>query len=255
MLTIAHQTFQSRLFLGSGKFSSVDTMLRAAEASGCQMVTLALKRWQQGLGECDLVTPLLQLGVQILPNTAGARTAHEAVLAAELAREALGTSWIKLEIHPDARYLLPDPKATLEAAETLVQRGFIVLPYCSADPWHCLQLQEVGCAAVMPLGAPIGSNQGLQTRAMLEIIIDQLQVPVIVDAGIGRPSDAALALELGADAVLVNTAIASSASPVSMAMAFRHACLAGEQAFAAGLGQPGPALATSPLWQFLEPSS
>ena len=253
---LAGRTMHSRLLLGTGKFGSVECMQQAVAASGSELVTLALRRFTPGQPSDDLVTPMTQLGVQLLPNTSGARTAHEAVLAAQIARDALGTSWLKLEIHPEPRYLLPDPRETLKAAEILCQQGFVVLPYCSADPLHCKHLEQVGCAAVMPLGAPIGSNQGLLNRAMLEIIIEQAKVPVIVDAGIGRPSDAALALELGASAVLVNTAIATAADPVAMALAFRHAVTAGALAMQAGLaasslGQPGAggyqAQASSPL--------
>lgn len=253
---LAGCTMHSRLLLGTGKFGSVECMQQAVAASGSELVTLALRRFTPGQPSDDLVTPLNQLGVKLLPNTSGARTAHEAVLAAQIARDALGTSWLKLEIHPEPRYLLPDPRETLKAAEILCQQGFVVLPYCSADPLHCKHLEQVGCAAVMPLGAPIGSNQGLLNRAMLEIIIEQAKVPVIVDAGIGRPSDAALALELGASAVLVNTAIATAADPVAMALAFRHAVTAGALATQAGLaplssGQTGAggyqAQASSPL--------
>lgn len=238
---LAGRTMHSRLLLGTGKFGSVECMQQAVAASESELVTLALRRFTPGQPSADLVTPLTTLGVQLLPNTSGARTAQEAVLAAQIARDALGTSWLKLEIHPEPRYLLPDPRETLKAAEILCQQGFVVLPYCSADPLHCKQLEEVGCAAVMPLGAPIGSNQGLLNRAMLEIIIEQARVPVIVDAGIGRPSDAALALELGASAVLVNTAIATAANPVAMAQAFRHAVAAGALAQQAGLAGRGAA--------------
>ncbi|WP_000297804.1 thiazole synthase, partial [Escherichia sp. TW14182] len=200
--------------------------------------------------------PLIAAGVTLLPNTSGAKTAEEAIFAAHLAREALGTHWLKLEIHPDARWLLPDPIETLKAAETLVQQGFVVLPYCGADPVLCKRLEEVGCAAVMPLGAPIGSNQGLETRAMLEIIIQQATVPVVVDAGIGVPSHAAQALEMGADAVLVNTAIAVADDPVTMAKAFRLAVEAGLLARQAGPGSRSHfAHATSPLTGFLEASA
>lgn len=245
---LAGETLHSRLLLGSGKFASAGLMQQAVAASGTELVTLALKRCNPGQPSDDLVSPLQQAGVRLLPNTSGARTAQEAVLAAQIAREALGTSWLKLEIHPEPRYLLPDPRETLKAAEQLVKLGFVVLPYCSADPLHCKQLAEAGCAAVMPLGAPIGSGQGLQNRAMLEIIIEQATVPVIIDAGIGRPSDAALALELGASAVLVNTAIAVSRNPVAMAEAFRHACSAGVLAAQAGLAaNQREASASSPL--------
>ncbi|MDU4223058.1 MAG: thiazole synthase [Enterobacter asburiae] len=232
MLRIADKVFDSHLFTGTGKFASPQLMVDAIRESGSQLVTLALKR-------VDL--------------RHGAKTAEEAIFAAQLAREALGTRWLKLEIHPDARWLLPDPIETLKAAEKLVQQGFTVLPYCGADPVLCKRLEEVGCAAVMPLGAPIGSNQGLETRAMLEIIIEQATVPVVVDAGIGVPSHAAQALEMGADAVLVNTAIAVADDPVMMARAFRMAVEAGLLARESGPGSRSfQAQATSPLTGFLE---
>lgn len=248
MFEIAGKTFHSHLLLGSGKFQSALQMQQTVRASGSELVTLALKRLQPGQPLDDLFSPLQALGVQLLPNTSGARTAEEAVQAALLAREAVGTNWLKLEIHPEPKYLLPDPRETLKAAEQLCNLGFMVLPFCSADPLHCKQLEQAGCAAVMPLGAPIGSNQGLQNRAMLEIIIEQANIPVIIDAGIGAPSDATLALELGASAVLVNTAIASSANPVLMAQAFRLAVEAGVLAQQSGLGmKQSRAEASSPL--------
>lgn len=248
MFEIAGKTFHSHLLLGSGKFQSALQMQQAVQASGTELVTLALKRLHPGAPLDDLFSPLQALGVQLLPNTSGARTAEEAVQAALLAREAVGTHWLKLEIHPEPKYLLPDPRETLKAAEQLCALGFVVLPYCSADPLHCKQLEQAGCAAVMPLGAPIGSNQGLQNRAMLEIIIEQANIPVIIDAGIGAPSDATLALELGASAVLVNTAIASSPDPVTMARAFRLAVEAGVCGQQAGLGRrQQQAVASSPL--------
>lgn len=251
-LIIAGKQFGSRLFTGTGKFSSAAIMQRAIAASGSQLVTMALKRVRlQGPDE-QILQPLQELGVNLLPNTSGARTAEEAIYAAQLAREALGTSWLKLEIHPDPRYLMPDPIETLKAAEVLVREGFIVLPYCGADPMLCKRLEEAGCAAVMPLGAAIGSNQGLSTREMLKIIIAQASVPVVVDAGIGAPSHAAEAMELGADAVLVNTAIAVAGDPVAMAHAFELAVQAGRLAFENGLGAVGAqAQATSPLGTFL----
>ena len=253
MLTIANHTFSSRLFTGTGKFARPDLMAAAIAASGSQLVTMAIKRLEPGKRHDDILSPLLKLGVKLLPNTSGAKTAAEAVFAAHLAREALGTNWLKLEIHPDPKYLLPDPIETLKAAEQLVKEGFVVLPYCGADPVLCKRLEEVGCAAVMPLGAPIGSNQGLETRAMLEIIIEQATVPVVVDAGIGVPSHAAQALEMGADAVLVNTAIAVADDPVAMARAFRMAIDAGLLARQAGPGaRSTQAQATSPLTGFLE---
>lgn len=254
MLTIANHTFSSRLLMGTGKFATSALMLGALETSGAGMVTLAMKRVTTSASEGDVYAPLKASGIPLLPNTSGARTADEAVFAAQLAREAMNTSWIKLEIHPDQRWLLPDPIETLSAAEQLVKAGFTVLPYCSADPILCKRLEEVGCAAVMPLGAPIGSNQGLSTRDMLRIIIEQAHVPVVVDAGIGRPSQAVEAIEMGADAVLVNTAIASAANPIQMAHAFRLAVEAGELA---RTSCPGPitlgqAQASSPLTAFLD---
>lgn len=252
MLTIADTQFSSRLLTGTGKFSQPRNMLAALEASGTELVTLALRRLEPQHSD-HLYRPLSEAGYRLLPNTSGARTATEAVQAARLAREALGTHWLKLEIHPDPRWLMPDPVETLAAAEQLVREGFVVLPYVHADPVLCKRLEEVGCAAVMPLGSPIGSNRGLESRAFLDIIIEQARVPVIVDAGLGRPSQAAEALERGADAVLVNTAIASAADPVAMAGAFRQAVIAGRAACKAGLaGTAASAEASSPLTDFLE---
>lgn len=253
MLTIADKTFQSRLFLGTGKFASPQLMAQAAEASGSELVTVALKRVELSAKTTDdMISPLVDLGVNLLPNTSGARTAEEAILAAELSREALSTNWLKLEIHPDPRYLMPDPIETLRAAEALVKRGFVVLPYVQADPVLCKRLEEVGCATVMPLAAPIGSNRGLDTRAMLRIIIAESRIPVVVDAGLGSPSQAAECMEMGADAVLVNTAIAVAQHPVAMARAFRLGVEAGREAFLARLApQRGEAVASSPLTAFL----
>ncbi|GAB7263011.1 thiazole synthase [Dickeya ananatis] len=252
MLKIADTTFTSRLLTGTGKFAGAQLMQDALRASGSQLVTLAMKRVDLKGGSDAILAPLRELGVHLLPNTSGAKTAEEAVFAARLAREALGTHWVKLEIHPDMKYLLPDPVETLKAAEQLVKDGFVVLPYCGADPVLCKRLEDVGCAAVMPLGAPIGSNQGLQTRDFLRIIVEQARVPVVVDAGIGAPSHAAEAIELGADAVLVNTAIAVARDPVQMAHAFRLAVNAGAIAHQAGLGSHQHlASATSPLTGFL----
>ncbi len=253
MLHIADKTFDSHLFTGTGKFASSQIMIDAIRASGSQLVTLAMKRVDLHQRSDALLAPLQEAGVTLLPNTSGAKTADEAVFAARLAREALGTNWLKLEIHPDARWLLPDPIETLKAADILVKEGFVVLPYCGADPVLCKRLEDAGCAAVMPLGAPIGSNRGLETRAMLEIIIAQATVPVVVDAGIGAPSHATLALEMGADAVLVNTAIAVADDPVTMARAFRLAVEAGVLARQAVPGaRHAFAEATSPLTAFLE---
>lgn len=255
MLRIADKNFSSRLFTGTGKFAAPQLMVDAIRASGSELVTLAMKRVDLRAHNDAILQPLLDAGVTLLPNTSGAKNSEEAIFAAQLAREALGTNWLKLEIHPDARWLLPDPIETLRAAEKLVQMGFVVLPYCGADPVLCKRLEEAGCAAVMPLGAPIGSNQGLETRAMLEIIIEQSHVPVVIDAGIGAPSHAVQALEMGADAVLVNTAIAVADDPVSMARAFRLAVEAGELARQAVPGaRQHYAAATSPLTGFLEAS-
>ncbi|GGP41737.1 thiazole synthase [Shewanella algicola] len=252
MLTIANHQFSSRLFTGTGKFSDQQTMLAAIAASQSQLVTLAMKRINLHSKHDDLLAPLQSMGVQLLPNTAGARNAKEAIFAAHLGREMLATNWIKLEIHPDPKYLMPDPVETLLAAKQLCEQGFIVLPYVHADPVLCRRLAEVGCAAVMPLGSPIGSNQGLASEAFLKIIIEQATVPVIIDAGIGAPSQACRAMEMGADAVLVNTAIASSAEPIKMARCFAQAVETGRLAYEAGLGQINrQAYATSPLTGFL----
>lgn len=252
-LKIGDKEFTSRLFTGTGKFSSSQLMAEALLASGSELVTVALKRVDVNNDNDDLLKHLDHPQFNLLPNTSGARNAKEAVFAAQLAREALQTNWLKLEIHPDPKYLLPDPIETFKAAEELVKLGFIVLPYIHADPVLCKRLEDVGVAAVMPLGSPIGSNNGLQMKAMLEIIIDQGNVPVIVDAGIGAPSHAAEALEMGASAVLVNTAIAVSKNPVQMAIAFRMAVEAGRMAFEAKLGSKRKiAEASSPLTAFLE---
>ncbi|MGS0681935.1 thiazole synthase [Shewanella sp. 125m-7] len=252
MLTIAEHQFESRLFTGTGKFAAPETMLAAIQASQSQLVTLAVKRLDWNRGSDNILKPLLGRGVKLLPNTAGARNVKEAIFAAHLAREMLGTNWIKLEIHPDPKYLMPDPIETLEAARILCEQGYVVLPYVHADPVLCRRLEEVGCAAVMPLGSPIGSNQGLATETFLKIIIEQANVPVIIDAGIGAPSQATHAMELGADAVLVNTAIASSSDPVAMGRCFAQAVNTGRQAYMAGLGAVShQAHHTSPLTGFL----
>lgn len=260
-LLIAGVEFSSRLFVGTGKFSSGETMRASLAASGTQLVTVALRRVRTDGASDDFLDHLEPERYRLLPNTSGVRDAREAVLAAELAREALETNWLKLEIHPDPKYLMPDPGETLRATIELVKRGFVVLPYVHADPVLCRQLEEAGAAAVMPLGAPIGSNRGLESRAFLEIIISQSGVPVVVDAGLGAPSHAAAALEMGADAVLVNTAIAAAADPVAMAAAFRHGVeggrLAREAGISGGSSKSGPAAAqaTSPLTAFLSEAS
>lgn len=251
-LQIANRIFSSRLFLGTGKFGNYAEMSAAVLASQSELVTMALKRLDAHNEEDDLLAALRIPAVHLLPNTSGARHAKEAVLAAQLAREALETNWVKLEIHPDPRYLLPDPIETLKATEELAKLGFVVMPYIHADPVLCKRLEDAGTAVVMPLGAPIGSNKGLRTVDFLEIIIEQSKVPVVVDAGIGAPSDAAKAMELGADAVLVNTAIAVAKDPIQMADAFRQAVIAGRQAYESGLGAVGhSAQASSPLTAFL----
>ena len=253
-LIIAGRAFKSRLFLGTGKFRSNAEMQAAIAASGTEMVTVAMKRIELGDSDDDMLAHVVRPEIQLLPNTSGVRDAEEAVFAAQMAREAFGTPWLKLEIHPDPRYLLPDSTETLRATEMLAKEGFIVLPYCQADPTLCKRLEEAGAAAVMPLGAPIGSNLGLRTRDFLRIIIEQSSVPVIVDAGIGAPSHAAEAMEMGASACLVNTAIAVAGNPSAMATAFRKAVEAGREAYEAGLGTASlncEAEASSPLTAFL----
>ncbi|MDE1211215.1 thiazole synthase [Vibrio aestuarianus] len=253
MLTIAGREFSSRLFTGTGKFANRDVMARALAQSGSQMATMALKRVDFDDTNDDILAPLIESNIHLLPNTSGAKNAKDAVFAAHLAREALATNWLKLEIHPDPKYLMPDPIETLKAAAQLVKEGFTVLPYCHADPVLCKRLEEVGCAAVMPLGSPIGSNKGLVSKDFLEIIIDQAKVPVIVDAGIGAPSHASRAMEMGADAVLVNTAIATARDPISMAMAFKMAIESGRMAYESGLAtQSWHAVASSPFTAFLD---
>lgn len=252
-LIIGNKIFKSRLFMGTGKFSSNRVMKEAIEASGSQLVTVAMKRVDMNDPRDNMLESIVTTGVSLLPNTSGVRNAEEAIFAAQIAREAFETDFIKLEIHPDPKYLLPDPVETLKATEQLAKMGFVVLPYIQADPVLCKRLEEVGTAAVMPLGAPIGTNKGLVTRELLSIIIEQSRVPVVVDAGIGAPSHAAEAMEMGADAVLVNTAIAVSADPVAMADAFRLAVIAGRQAYKAGLGPVAHhAEASSPLTSFLD---
>jgi thiazole synthase len=255
-LTIAGRQFQSRLFVGTGKFSSPEMMRDALAASGTQIVTVALRRADL-TGKKDPFANILEFidpnRYLLLPNTSGAMNAEEALRLARLAAAAGLPKWIKLEIHPDPRYLLPDPVETFRAAEMLVREEFTVLPYINADPVLAKRLQDIGVATVMPLGSPIGSNRGIQTRDQIRIIIEQATVPVVVDAGLGAPSHAAEAMEMGADAVLVNTAIAVASDPNRMAEAFRDAVQAGRTAFEIGLGaQSDTAAATSPLTAFLD---
>jgi len=253
---IAGRTFRSRLMLGTGKFSSNIAMRDAMEASACEIVTVALRRADL-TGKSDPYADILDFidpeRYLLLANTSGAMNAEDAVRLARLAAAAGLPKWIKLEIHPDPRYLLPDPIETLKAAEILVNEGFTVLPYINADPVLAKRLQEVGTATVMPLGAPIGSHQGLTTKDQIAIIIEQATVPVVVDAGLGAPSHAAAAMELGADAVLVNTAIAVASDPSAMGRAFAKAVEAGREAYQIGIAEPGhTASATSPIDAFLQ---
>jgi len=251
-LVIAGREFTSRLFLGTGKFPSNAALGGAIESTGTQMVTVALRRVDPTAADGDILDAIDAERVVLLTNTSGADDAGEAVRLARLARAAGLPDWIKLEITPEPRYLLPDPVETLKAAEVLCAEGFTVLPYVNADPVLCKRLEEVGCATVMPLGSWIGSNQGLRTKAALEIIVEQSLVPVVVDAGIGAPSQAAEAMEIGADAVLVNTAIGTAGDPVAMGAAFKQAVEAGRAGFLAGLAVAGGvAQASSPLTGFL----
>ena len=254
-LVIAGRTFRSRLILGTGKFSAPEVLRDALEASGAEMVTVALRRADLS-GKKDPFANILEFidpkRFLLLPNTSGAMNAEEAVRLARLAAAAGLPKWIKLEIHPDPRYLLPDPVETLAAAQVLVREGFVVLPYINADPVLAKRLQEAGTATVMPLGSPIGSNRGLETREQIRIIIEQATVPVVVDAGLGAPSHAAEAMEMGADAALVNTAIAVAPDPCRMARAFAEAVHCGREAFETGVAAPrATASATSPVTAFV----
>jgi len=248
-LQIGSYYFSSRLILGTGKFSNSTVMLDAVRASGAQLVTVALRRFNREQAEDDLFGPLSEIeGVTLMPNTSGASTAAEAVRAAHIARELSGSPFIKVEIHPNPQHLMPDPIETFEAARILVQDGFLVMPYIAADPVLAKRLEEIGCASVMPLGSAIGSGQGLATSEMLNIIIRESGIPVIVDAGLRSPSEAAHAMEMGCEAVLVNSAIAVAGDPPAMAEAFAEGVKAGRKAFRAGLMQKsGSAIATSPL--------
>ena len=251
-LVIAAREFKSRLLVGTGKFASSEIMAQALEKSGAEIVTVALRRVNIANKDDDMLRAIDLKKYLLLPNTSGARDADEAVRLARLARAATGINWVKLEVTPDPYYLLPDPVETLKAAEILVKDNFVVLPYINADPVLSKRLEDVGTATVMPLGSPIGSNQGLKTRAALEIIIEQANVPVVVDAGLGLPSHAAEAMEIGADAVLVNTAVATAKDPAEMAVAFKLAVEAGRTAYNCGPAAPDKkASASSPLTGFL----
>lgn len=251
-LVIAGKQFNSRLLVGTGKFASNAIMADALEKSGAEIVTVALRRVDINNKNDDTLAAIDREKYLLLPNTSGARTAEEAVRLSKLARAATGINWVKLEVTPDPYYLLPDPIETLKAAEILVKDGFIVLPYINADPVLAKRLQDIGTATVMPLASPIGSNQGLKTAAAIEIIIEQANVPVIVDAGLGLPSHAAAAMEMGADAVLINTAIATADNPAQMAASFKLAVIAGRTAFLAGPPTSSKrANASSPLTDFL----
>ena len=253
LLQIGSYTFSSRLILGTGQFSNATVMLDAVRASGAQLVTVALRRFNREQAEDDLFGPLSAIeGITLMPNTSGASTAAEAVRAARIARELSGSPFIKVEIHPNPQHLMPDPIETYEACRILAQEGFLVMPYIAADPVLAKRLEEVGCASVMPLGSAIGSGQGLATSEMLNIIIRESGIPVIVDAGLRSPSEAAHAMEMGCEAVLVNSAVAAAGKPPVMAEAFAEAVAAGRKAFMAGLMQKsGSAVATSPLTSFL----
>ncbi|MCF6178457.1 MAG: thiazole synthase [Geopsychrobacter sp.] len=251
-LEIAGRRFNSRLMVGTGKFSSNMAMQAAMEASGSEIVTVALRRVDINNPADSMLQYIDTDRYLLLPNTSGARDAEEAVRLARLARAAGCEPWIKLEVTPDPYYLLPDPVETLKAAEILVKEGFNVLPYMPADPVLARHLEEAGTVTLMPLGAPIGTNRGLRTRDLINIIIEQANVPVVVDAGLGAPSHASEAMEMGADAVLVNTALADTANPAAMGEAFKLGVQAGRLAYLAGLGpQRGTAQASSPLTGFL----
>jgi thiazole synthase len=256
-LKLGSRTFRSRLLLGTGKFANRETMVEAVRASECELVTVALRRFNRGAAADDLLGPLASVdGVTLVPNTSGARDAREAVVAAHLGRDLSGSPFVKVEIHPNPHHLMPDPIETYEACRILAAEGFVVLPYMPADPVLAKRLEDVGCAAVMPLGSAIGSGRGLQTRDLLECIVRDARVPVIVDAGLRSPSEAAAAMEMGCDAVLVNSAVAASEDPVRMARAFAVAVQAGRDARLAGvMGFGEGAVASSPLTSFLSGDS
>jgi len=254
-LTLGNRRFGSRLILGTGKFSDSKTMAAAVKASGTELVTVALRRINIKRPSDDLLAPLLKLkNLTIMPNTSGARNAAEAVKAAHIARELCGSKFIKLEIHPNPQHLMPDPIETYEAAKILARENFLVMPYMPADPVLAKRLEDVGCVSVMPLGSAIGSGRGLSTNEMLKLIIRESRVPVIVDAGIRSPSEAAAAMEMGCSAVLVNSAIAVAQNPTAMASAFAQAVAAGHAGRLAGcMPQSDFAQPTSPLTSFLVP--
>lgn len=253
MLKIKDEILGSRLFTGTGKFSDTETMIRAIKASGSELVTVALRRFHKDQAADDLFGPLSELeNLRIMPNTSGAMNAREAVNAALLGRELSGSALVKLEIHPNPHHLLPDAIETFEAAKILVKEGFLVMPYIPADPVLAKRLEDIGCASVMPLGSPIGTGQGVEAREMIRLIVRDAGIPVVVDAGIRAPSDAAAAMEMGVDAVLVNSAIAAAENPEAMAMAFAMGVEAGRAAYEAGLmSQSRSAVQTSPLTSFL----
>jgi thiazole synthase len=251
-LVLGGQAFASRLLLGTGKFADASVMMRAVQAAGTQLVTVALRRCDRDRPHDALLEPLLsRKDLVLMPNTSGARTAAEAVRAAYIARDLCGSRFVKVEIHPNPHHLMPDAIETYEAARQLARDGFVVMPYMPADPVLAKRLEEVGCASVMPLGSAIGSGQGLATAELLRLIIRDARIPVIVDAGLRSPAQAAAALELGCAAVLVNTAIAVAGDPPAMAEAFAQAVQAGRKAFRAGIMTTGEASATSPLTAFL----
>jgi thiazole synthase len=253
LLQIGSYSFSSRLILGTGKFSSTRTMLEAVRSSGTQLVTVALRRFNRDQAEDDLFGPLSEItGITLMPNTSGAATAKEAVKAAHISRELSGSPFVKVEIHPNPHHLMPDPIETYEACKILASEGFLVMPYIPADPVLAKRLEDVGCSSVMPLGSAIGSGQGLSTAAMVSIIIRESGIPVIVDAGLRSPSEACAAMEMGCEAVLVNSAIAVAHDPAAMAGAFAGAVEAGRRARSAGImPRHGTAVATSPLTSFL----
>lgn len=255
-LTVGGQEFGSRLFLGTGKFSNTKMMIEAVKASGTELVTVALRRFNRAQAEDDLYGPLAELKtIQLMPNTSGAMNAKEAIRAALLGRELSKSPFVKLEIHPNPHHLLPDPIETYEAAVELVKQDFLVLPYIPADPVLAKRLEDIGCAAVMPLGAAIGTGRGLSTASMIKIIIRDANVPVVVDAGLRAPSEAACAMEMGCDAVLVNSAIAAAEHPAAMGAAFKTGVEAGRAAYRAGLMPTSDvAVASSPLTSFLSSS-